>query len=153
MTQSLYPGLSKLSVSPQPPYDTYTNSLDYLLTTWTTPPYSTAWRNWKEEIDAKVVIKLEISTWCRFPYFLKVPKCEIFDHFFYINKSYMGRWLEDWRKKNFFRRPRQIFAILFFFTQAEPALKFAHAGWACAKKMSTQAEPALKKCLRRLSLR
>jgi hypothetical protein len=32
---------------------------------------------------------------------LKVPKCEIFDPFFYTNKSYMDRWLEDWRKKNF----------------------------------------------------
>jgi hypothetical protein len=28
---------------------------------------------------------------------LKVPKCEIFDPFFYTNKSYMGRLLEDWR--------------------------------------------------------
>ncbi len=30
---------------------------------------------------------------------------------FYNNKSYMGRWLEDWRKFFFFRRLRQIFAI------------------------------------------
>ncbi len=30
---------------------------------------------------------------------------------------------------------------------------FFYAGWACAKNLPTQAEPALKNCLRRLSLR
>ena len=65
--------------------------------------------------------------------------------FFYISKSYMGRWLEDWRKKIFVRRLRQIFAILVFCacwacakklpTHAEPALKIACAGWACAKNL------------------
>ncbi len=43
---------------------------------------------------------------------LKVPKCEIFDPFFYTDKSYMGRLLEDWINFCFFRR--QIFAILVF---------------------------------------
>jgi hypothetical protein len=36
---------------------------------------------------------------------------------------------------------------------AECALKKIYAGWACAKKRPTQAERALKNCLRRLSLR
>jgi hypothetical protein len=55
---------------------------------------------------------------------LKVPKCEIFDPIFFTSISPI--WVGDLRtgeKKIFFRRPRQIFAILFFFTQAEPALK------------------------------
>jgi hypothetical protein len=52
--------------------------------------------------------------------------------FFYTNKSYMGRWLEDWRKKNFFWKTTADIRHFVFFTQAEPALKI---------------------CLRRLSLR
>ena len=52
--------------------------------------------------------------------------------FFYTNKSYMGRWLEDCRKKkNFWKTTADIRHFVFF----------------------TQAEPALKNCLRRLSLR
>jgi hypothetical protein len=63
---------------------------------------------------------------------LKVPKCEIFDPFFFtpINPIWVGD-LRTGEQKIFFRRLRQIFAIFFF----------------------TQAEPALKICLRRLSLR
>ncbi len=61
---------------------------------------------------------------------LKVPKCEIFDPFFYTNKSDMGRWLEDWR---------------FFFSKTMADIRhfvfFAYA------------ECALKNCLRRLSVR
>jgi hypothetical protein len=52
--------------------------------------------------------------------------------FFNINKSYMGRWLEDWRKKNYFSKTTVDIRHFVFFTQAEPALKI---------------------CLRRLSLR
>ncbi len=52
--------------------------------------------------------------------------------FFYNNKSYMGRWLEDWRRKNFFSKTTADIRHFGFFTQAEPALKI---------------------CLRRLSLR
>ncbi len=52
--------------------------------------------------------------------------------FFDTNKSYMGRWLEDWReKKNFSKTTADIRDFVFF----------------------TQAEPALKICLRRLNLR
>ncbi len=55
---------------------------------------------------------------------LKVPKCEIFDpFFFYTNKSYMGRWLEDWREKIFFSKTTADIRHFVFFTQAEPALK------------------------------
>ncbi len=45
---------------------------------------------------------------------LKVPKWEIFDPFFFtsINPIWVGN-LRTGEKKNFFRRPRQIFAILF----------------------------------------
>ncbi len=53
-------------------------------------------------------------------------------HFFYINKSYMGRWLEDWR-------------IFYFFSKTTAKNRhfvfFAHA------------ECALINCLRRLSVR
>ncbi len=72
---------------------------------------------------------------------LKVPKCEIFDPFFFtpINPIWVGD-LRTGEKKFLFRRPRQIFC-------------FFYAGWACAKNLPTQAEPALKNCLRRLSLR
>ncbi len=52
--------------------------------------------------------------------------------FFYTNKSYMGTWLEDWRKKKFSSKTTADIRHFIFFTQAE-----------CA----------LKKCLRRLSLR
>ncbi len=52
--------------------------------------------------------------------------------FFYINKSYMGRWVEDWRKKIFFSKTTADIRYFVFFTQTEPALKI---------------------CLRRLSLR
>ncbi len=64
--------------------------------------------------------------------FLKVPKCEIFDPFFFtpIHPIWVGD-LRTGEKKFCCRRLRQIFAIFFF----------------------TQAEPALKSCLRRLSLR
>jgi hypothetical protein len=46
---------------------------------------------------------------------LKVPKCEIFDPFFFtpINPIWVGD-LRTGEKKNLFRRLRQIFAILFF---------------------------------------
>ncbi len=46
---------------------------------------------------------------------LKVPKCKIFDPFFFtpINPIWVGD-LRTEEKKNLFRRPRQIFAILFF---------------------------------------
>ncbi len=75
--------------------------------------------------------------------YLKVPKCEIFDPFFYTNKSYMGRWLEDWReKKKFSKATADIRHFVFFY-----------AGWACAKNLPMHAEPALKNCLCRLSLR
>jgi hypothetical protein len=46
---------------------------------------------------------------------LKVPKCEIFDPFFFTSLN--PKWVGDLRtgeKKKIFRRPRQIFAILFF---------------------------------------
>ncbi len=74
---------------------------------------------------------------------LKVPKCEIFDPFFLtsINPIWVGD-LRTGEEKIFFRRLLQIFAIFFFC-----------ASWACAKKLPTQTEPALKICLRRLSLR
>ncbi len=52
--------------------------------------------------------------------------------FFYTNKSYMGRWLEDWRKKKIFLKTTADIRHFVLFTQAEPALKI---------------------CLRRLSLR
>jgi hypothetical protein len=46
---------------------------------------------------------------------LKVPKCEIFDPFFFtsVNPIWVGDLRTGEKKKNF-RRPRQIFAILFF---------------------------------------
>jgi hypothetical protein len=48
-------------------------------------------------------------------YLLKVPKCEIFDPFFFtsINPIWVGD-LRTGEKKIYCRRPRQIFAILFF---------------------------------------
>ncbi len=52
--------------------------------------------------------------------------------FFYTNKSYMGRWLEDWRKNFFFSKTTADIRHFGFFAQAEPAQKI---------------------CLRRLSLR
>ncbi len=52
--------------------------------------------------------------------------------FFYINKSYMARWLEDWRKNKKFSKTTADIRHFGFFTQTEPALKI---------------------CLRRLSLR
>ncbi len=52
--------------------------------------------------------------------------------FFYINKSYMSRWLEDWRQKKKLSKTTADIRHFVFFTQAEPALKI---------------------CLRRLSLR
>jgi hypothetical protein len=101
--------------------------------------------------------------------------------FFYTNKSYIGWWLEDWRRKKIFSKLTADIRHFGFFTQAEPALKnflrrlslrlkVAYAGWACANNLPTQAEPALKKsvntgkkfthtepaltiCPRRLSLR
>jgi hypothetical protein len=47
--------------------------------------------------------------------FLKVPKCEIFDPFFFtsINPIWVGD-LRTGEEKFFFRRPRQLFAILYF---------------------------------------
>ena len=47
--------------------------------------------------------------------FLKVPKCEIFDPFFFtpINPIWVGD-LRTGEQKKIFRRPWQIFAILFF---------------------------------------
>ena len=46
---------------------------------------------------------------------LKVPKCEIFDPFFFtsVNPIWVGD-LSTGEKKIFVRRLRQIFAILFF---------------------------------------
>ncbi len=72
-----------------------------------------------------------------------MPKCEIFDPFFFtsINPIWVGD-LRTGEKKNFSKTTADI-RHFGFFTQAEPALKF----------LPTQAEPALKKCLRRLSLR
>ena len=48
-------------------------------------------------------------------YFLKVPKCEIFDPFFFtsVNPIWVGD-LRTGEKKIFVRRLRQIFAILVF---------------------------------------
>ncbi len=43
--------------------------------------------------------------------------------FFYISKSYMGRWLEDWRKKNFCSKTKADIRHFGFFAHAEPALK------------------------------
>jgi hypothetical protein len=54
---------------------------------------------------------------------LKVPKCEIFDPFFYTNKSYMGRWLEDWRIFLFFSKTTADIRHFVFFAHAEPAIK------------------------------
>ncbi len=56
-----------------------------------------------------------------------------FDPFFYTNKSYMGRWLEDW--------------IHLFFIFSKTTADIRHFGF------FAHAEPALKNCLRRLSLR
>jgi hypothetical protein len=100
---------------------------------------------------------------------LKVPKCEIFDPFLFTpKKSYMGRWLEDWINSCFFFEDYGSYSPFFFFcscwacakklpTQAECALKktgnkFTHT-LSCANNLPTHAEPALKKGLRRLSLR
>ncbi len=75
-------------------------------------------------------------------YFLKVPKCEIFDLFFTsINPLWVGD-LRTGEKKNFSKTTADIRHFFFFY-----------AGWACAKNLPTQAEPALKKFLGRLSLR
>ncbi len=99
--------------------------------------------------------------------------------FFYINKSYLGRWREDWRF--FFSKTTADIRHFVFFARAECVQKnclcilsmrekIAYAGWACAKKLPTQADCALKKtvktgnkfthtepaltiCLRMLSLR
>jgi hypothetical protein len=56
---------------------------------------------------------------------LKVPKYEIdfWPIFFYTNTSFMGWWLEDWRRKNFFLKTTADIRHFVFFTQAEPALK------------------------------
>ncbi len=64
---------------------------------------------------------------------LKVPKCEIFDPFFFtsINPIWVGD-LRTGEKKNFFEDYGRYSPFYFFFTQTEPALKI---------------------CLRRLSLR
>ncbi len=43
--------------------------------------------------------------------------------FFYISKSYMGRWLEDWRKKKFCSKTTAEIRHFGFFVHAEPALK------------------------------
>ncbi len=51
---------------------------------------------------------------------------------FYTNKSYIDRWLEDWRKKNLVSKTTADIRHFVFITQAEPALK---------------------SCLRRLNLR
>ncbi len=78
--------------------------------------------------------------------------------FFYTNKSYMGRWLEDWINFYFFFEDYGRYSQFCVFcacwvcakkrqkmpTQAEPALKNVYAGWACAKKLPTPAEPAQK---------
>jgi hypothetical protein len=76
-----------------------------------------------------------ISTSEIIPNMGKVKGAQVWDFrpiFFYTNKSYKGRWLEDWRKKkNFWKTTADIRHFVFF----------------------TQAEPALKICLRWLSLR
>ncbi len=65
--------------------------------------------------------------------YLKVPKCEIFDPFIFtpINPIWVGD-LRTGEKKNFFSKTTADIRHFVFFTQAEPALKI---------------------CLRRLSLR
>jgi hypothetical protein len=66
-------------------------------------------------------------------YRLKVPKCEIFDPFFFTSINPI--WVSDLRtgeKKNFSKTTADIGHFVFFLTQDEPALKI---------------------CLRRLSLR
>ncbi len=114
---------------------------------------------------------------------LKLPKCEIFYPSFFtpINPIWVGDLRTG--EKNFFLRRYSPFCFFYsgwtcaknLPTQAEPALNIAYAGWACANNLPTQAEPALKKsikignirhfvffkqaepalknCLRRLSLR
>jgi hypothetical protein len=76
-------------------------------------------------------------------HYLKVPKCEIFDQFFLapINPIWVGD-LRTGEKKFFVEDHGRYLPFCFFY-----------AGWACAKNFLTQAEPALKNCLRRLSLR
>ncbi len=77
-----------------------------------------------------------------------MPKCEIFDPFFFtpINPIRVGD-LRTGEKKNFSKTTADIRHFVFF-TQAEPALKNVYAGSACAKKMPAQAEPALKKSVK-----
>ncbi len=88
-----------------------------------------------------------------------MPKCEIFDPFFYTSKSYMGRWLEDWINFCFFSKTTGDNRHFVFFAHAECALKKGlrrlslryknvYAGWVCANKMPTQAEPALIKTIK-----
>ncbi len=54
---------------------------------------------------------------------LKVPKCEIFDQFFYTYKSYLGRRLEDWEKYIFILKTTADMHHLVFFANAECAQK------------------------------
>ncbi len=71
---------------------------------------------------------------------LKVPKCEIFDPF---HTSINPIWIGDLRTGEFFFSKTMSDTRHFvFFANAEHALK-----------KPTQAEPALKNCLRRLSVR
>jgi len=69
---------------------------------------------------------------------LKVPKCEIFYPFLFTSTNPL--WVDDLRTGEFlifFRRLWQIFAILCFLRMLS----------VCAKKLPTQAEPALNNCL------
>ncbi len=74
-----------------------------------TQPYTT-WPRWREQGGGLRSLPLGMSHG-------HLKGAQVWDFwpiFFYTNKSYMGRWLEDWREKKIFWRPQQIFAILFF---------------------------------------
>ncbi len=75
--------------------------------------------------------------------YLKVPKWEIFDPFFYTNKFYLGWRLEDWKFFKIVLKTTADIRHFVFFVHAECALKNclrmracaknAYACWACAK--------------------
>ncbi len=71
--------------------------------------------------------------------------------FININKSYLGRWLEDWRKL-FILKTMADFPNFVFFSHAEFALNMVYARWVFAKKRFTHSECALKKGLCSLSV-
>ncbi len=92
-----------------------------------------------------------------------MPKCEIFDPFFYINNPIWVGYLRTGEFFYFLRRLREIFAILCFLRRL--SLGRLLVDWRIflffAKTTGNirhfvffaQAEPRLKNCLRRLSLR